>query len=292
MAVTDFLPNNRVGNAVNSRVQGAAVSRFNPVNMAVSGRRYLDTKANQYLVKPKTAAGIGGFVFDFEMEASAVLQADVTEHYTEKNTFIMDHIAHKPIRLVLRGLVGEVVETAPSGVTGALALFQEKLTTLPAMLGKYTPGAVAKLQKAVTKATDTVTKIDNYISRAQNIVGLFAGSTPGPTRQHRAFSELYALWWANMVFTVETPYKYFDAMVIEQVNFIQNEETKFITDISVTLKEIRFAEVESSEGQSTTDALQNNDGRAVYQRQAQAIKGRTVGTETSFGSMQKNLGFA
>ena len=292
MALTDYLPDNSVGNAINTKIQGAGVSRYNPVNMITNGRNFLDAKANKYLVKPKTAEGIGGFLFDYEVQTDVVLQAEITEHYTEKNTFVMDHIAQRPIRISLRGLVGEKVLTHPSGVVGALANIQSKLTTLPAMLGKYTPGAVQKLARAVTKAQDTVTKIDNYIHRAQNLVGLFAGSTPGPTRQHRAFMDLYGLWTSRAVFTVNTPFKYFDSMVIEQLSFIQEEDTKYISDICVTLKEIRFAGVDSSKGQSTTDALQTNDGRAAYQRQGQTNKGRTVGTQTALSTLKSAFGLA
>jgi hypothetical protein len=285
MAVTDLLPDNAVGNAINAKAQSAVASNFNPVNMITSGRGYLDTLTNKYLVKPKTAHGIGGFVFDYETETTVTLQAEITEHYTEKNTFIMDHIAHKPARLVLRGLIGELVEAKPQGVIGALGILQGKLSTLPALLGKYTPGALKKIQGVVTRATNTVNKIDNYISRAQNIVGLFVGAAPGLNKQQKAFATLYTLWMSNQVFTVETPFKYFDSMVIEQIVFTQDEDTSSYSDISVTLKEIRFAKVGSPNGLSQSDALQSSDGRSAQQRQGQTSKGRTVGVSVPFATL-------
>lgn len=292
MALTDLIPSSTFGNAVKSGAEWTAGSVFNPVNMITKGRAFLDTKANKYLVKPKSAKGIGGFLFDYETETTVTVQAEVTEHYTEKNTFIMDHVAHKPARIVLRGLVGELVESPPQGVIGAIGILQGKLSTLPALFGKYTPGALKGIQQAVTKATDTVNKIDNYISRAQNIVGLFVGSTPGPTRQQRAFIELYALWLTSQVVTVETPFKYFDSMVIESISFTQEEESKSYSDIVVTMKEVRFARVESPNGLSQSDALQTSDGRSAQQRQGQTNKGRTVGTAINFSVLAGSPGIA
>jgi hypothetical protein len=290
MALTDLIPNSAFGNAVKSGAQWTAGSVFNPITTITKGRQYLDTLANKYLVKPKSAHGIGGFVFDYETEASVTLQAEVTEHYTENNTFVMDHVAHKPARVVLRGLVGELVAAKPQGVTGALSLLTGKLSTIPAMLGKYTPGALKKIQGVVNNATNTVNKIDNYISRAQNIVGLFIGSTPGPTRQHTAYAELFALWWTSQVVTVETPYRYFDSMVIEQITFNQDEDSDSFSEITVTLKEVRFVTPGSSNGLSPSDALLVCEGLAALQRQGPTNKGRTVGTSVGFPALAGAVG--
>ena len=291
MSVTDLLPGNA---ASNPAISGANFvrDRLNPVTAVTNGRKYLDTLANKYLVKPKSAHGINGFVFDCEMETTVTLQAEITEHYTENNNFIMDHVAHKPMRLVLRGLIGELVESPPQGVTGALSLLQGKLSTIDAMLGKYTPGSLKKIQGLVTKATDTVNKIDNYISRAQNLVGLFLGSTPGPTKQQQAFLNLYGMWSSNQVFTVETPFRYFDSMAIEQITCTQEEDSKYVSDITVTLKEIRFANVDSQGGLSQTTALQNCDGARALQAQGQCITSPTVGKPVDIKTLSSAPGLA
>ncbi len=41
---------------------------------------------------------IGAFVFDYAGEVSSELHADITDHYTEDNTVVQDHIALNPIR--------------------------------------------------------------------------------------------------------------------------------------------------------------------------------------------------
>jgi hypothetical protein len=298
MALTDILPGG-AGSVINQ----AASSKWNPVNMALNGRAALDEMANNYLVKPASAQGISGFLFDYDGETQIVVDDDITDHYTESNRFFQDHDAHKPIEITMRGFVAELAQKAPQGITGALSILQNKLTTLPSLLGKYTPGALSKVQGVVNSATNTVNKLDNLISRAKNIVGLIAGGSAAPTKQAQAFGKLMALRDTSQVFNLVTPFGLMAArdpitgkagprtFVIKHLVFIQTDETKDWADIAVTLKEVRFAEVNSSaKGQSPAAALQNNAGRAAFQRMSQTIKGKTQGLATSFSKLSGAFG--
>ncbi len=236
------------------------------------GNNYLNTIANKFIVKPKTASGIGGFVFDYEGEDTVTYQADITDHYLESNDAVQDHIAQRPARIVLRGFVSELVSKQPAGIVGALNTIQNKLTAVPAYLGKYTPGAIAAIQRGITTAQTTVDRINLGLAKVQNIVGFLPGAAPHKSKQQKAFAQLTALWQSRQVFTVETPYRYFDSMVIETLSFVQPEETRDMTDISVTLKQMRFVQVASV---SNIDTF---GGRAAVQRQPQAAQGKTQGT--------------
>lgn len=240
------------------------------------GNNYLNTLANKYIVKPKTASGIGGFVFQYEGETTVQSQADITDHFLESNDPVQDHIAIKPFRVVLRGFTAELAQAAPAGVVGALSIIQNKLTAVPAYLGKYTPGALLAIQRAVTTAQNTVNQINLGLAKVQNIVGFLPGAAPQKSKQQKAFAQLVALQTSRQVFTVETPYRYFDSMVIESLTFIQPEETKDWSDISVTLKQMRFVQVQTV---STND--NTFGGRAALQRQDTAAQGKTQGTPTS-----------
>lgn len=239
------------------------------------GNNYLNTLANKYVVKPKNAKGIGGFLFDYEGETNVTYQAEITDHWIETNDPVQDHIAQKPVRLMLRGFIGELVLKQPAGLVGALATLQSKLTTVPAYIGKYTPGTIALLQRGVTTAQNTVNTIDQGLQRVKNIVGLFPGAAPQKSKQQQAFSQLTALYLSRQVFTVQTPYTSFDSMVIETLTFIQPEETKYWSDISVTMKQLRFVDTQVS---STKAAF---GGRAAKQREAQVSQGNTKGTPQS-----------
>ena len=186
---------------------------------------------------------------------------------------MQDHVAQKPDKVILRGFVAEL-KLRKQGVLAALASLQNKLTTVNAYLGSYTPGAVQTIQRALTQTQKTVAQINRSIARAKNVVGLFAGSVPVQTEQQKAYAQLESLFLSRQVFVCETPFKIFDNMIIESLDFRQPEETKFHSDIIVTLKQIRLVEV------ITEQNLQGNKGgRLAIQAQSQQDKGRTPGVE-------------
>lgn len=277
MALTDLLPSGAA-----SPLQSAAASKFNPLNMVASGRGYLDTLTNKFILKPANAKGLAGFVFDYEGETVVHHTAEITDHYSEQNTFSNDHAAQKPARIVLRGYVAELSVNPSSGVLGALATLQGKLTQLPSLLGKYTPAIVPKLAALTTQATNFVNKIDDTIGRAQNIVGLIVGSQVAPTKQEKAYQQLYALWSNNTVFTLTTPFTYFRSVMIESMTFTQDETTKQWSEISVTVKEVRFAgAVVQGPGMSPELAAQTAAGRAAAQIQSPVNNGNVQGVTAS-----------
>jgi len=297
MALTDIMPSG-ASNAVNS----AAASSWNPVNMVTKGRNYADTLANNWLVKPATAAGIAGFVFDVQAETTITADTEVTDHFTEYNNFFNDHAAIRPMEVTMRGYVGELTLKAPQGVNGLISGLQNKLTSLDAILGKYSPQAFSKVKSVLTKAQNTVNQVDNVISRAQNIVGLIAGGSAAPSKQEQAFSKLMALRETRQVFTLVSPYgllAYFDpikqkggprSFIIKRLVFEQAEDNSDISDIIVTMKEVRFASVSSiSQGQTAQEALQNNSGRSAYQSQSQTNKGNQAGKTVSFSRLSRSF---
>lgn len=264
---------------------------FNPVKMVVSARGMLDTLTNKFILKPVNAAGIGGFVFDYEGETQLLIDSEISDHYTEQNAFINDQVAQKPQRITLRGFVGEHVDNSNAGVVGALNALQSKLTQLPAITGKYTPAVVQQIAAGVTSVTSTVNKIDDAIGRAQNAIGLFDSSAASPTRQQKAYKQLYTLWANNTVFTLVTPYNYFSSVMIERVIMVQPEETKDWSEFAVTVKEVRFLQTPpSTPGVSQQIASQNLSGRAAVQGQAQSNQGKVQGTQTAFSGLFSSFG--
>lgn len=237
------------------------------------GKEYFDSLANRYVVRPKNARGIGGFVFDYEGETAIRKQADITDHWLEDNTAVQDHVAQKPDRITMRGFVSELAQRR-AGVLVALASIQNKLTEIPAYLGSYTPGAVQTISSALTQTRRTIAQINQSISRAKNVVGLFSNSAPAQTEQQKAYAELESLYQSRQVFIVETPFKIFDNMLIETLDFRQPETTKYQSDIIVTLKQIRMVEVLSEENLEA-----RKGGRLAIQAQGQKDKGKTPGVQ-------------
>ncbi len=236
-----------------------------------SGQSYLDGLVNKYVLRTKSSHGIGGFVFDYLGDVNVTLQADITDHFAEDNTAIQDHVAIRPIKVTLRGFVSELVLPASQGVVGLLATAQSALTRVEAYAGKYTPGVTQTLSKAVTQVQDTVNTINRTLAKAQNIISLFPGSPPAATKQAKAYSQLFTAMQQKLPMQIDTPYRVLTNMLIEQITFVQPEETKFWSDISVTLKQINFVEVATVADDGTFA------GRLAQQAQASTNKGIVPG---------------
>ena len=76
---------------------------------------YVDSKAKA-LVAPKSSRGIGGWEFDIPESEQINLSAEITDNVVESGSFISDHVINKPIRLVLSGYKGELVDEPPEGI--------------------------------------------------------------------------------------------------------------------------------------------------------------------------------
>lgn len=204
-----------------------------------NARSYLDNKANTIL-RPKDVKGIAGFLFDIEDSSTLSLEWDITDHYTESNSFLNDHKVKKPIVITLTGFIGELVFTAPSGVEGLLQSISNRLESVEAYLGDYTPGSVQEIQKVTQQAESAVSAINQTLDKAQNIIGFFEGEGSEVSAQQKAFEQLSALG-DEVLLSVQTPWRFFDDMTIIALSLTQGGESDQITDISVTLKQLRIS---------------------------------------------------
>ncbi len=236
-----------------------------------SGQAYVDGLVNKYILRTKSSQGVGGFVFDYLGEVSVSMDADITDHYAEDNTAIQDHVAIRPLEVVMRGFVSELTLPKPQGVIGALATAQSALAQVEAYLGKYTPGVTQTLQGAITKVQSTVNTINQTLAKAQNIISLFPGAPPAATRQAKAYSQLFTAMNKKIPMTIDTPYRVLHNMLIKRIAFAQPEETKSWSDITLTLKQINFVEV------ATVADNGQFAGRLAQQAQAPTNKGVVPG---------------
>jgi Dit-like phage tail protein len=275
---------------------------LNPVNWLTGGQATLDALANRYILSNQGGSTINGFVFDYEAVTRISFESEITDHYSESNYPFQDHSAHRPLRVELTGFVGEIVYNAGTGVSGVLNTLQNKLTQLPGILGKYTPGVIQTMQKAVNSATNVLNQVDSAISKVQNFVGLFTGASSANTKQAKAFAQLYEAWNGGtpggQMFNLTTPFtpsgKAIQNLMIERVELVQNEQTKYWADIRVILKQIRLVQVQQGplNSQNSQVATINNSGRAALQRQSQTNKGTTPGATVSLSSLTSYSGFA
>lgn len=188
------------------------------------------------------AISIGSFVFDYAGEVSSTLRADITDHYAEDNTVFQDHIALTPIRVTMKGLIGELVQgPVAGGIAGLLGGLQSSLTTVNAYIGGKTPQAITKASKAITQVQKVTTQISSAVSKGKSLIDFLNFGALSNVKQAVAYRRLEAMWENRTPFRIHTPYKIYENMVIEELKATQPEDTKYLSEFTVTLKQMRFA---------------------------------------------------
>lgn len=206
----------------------------------------LTTSLNQYVVTPLNAFGLGGYVFDIEGEARAELASDITDHFVEDNSFIQDHIATKPKRITLRNYVGELVYVAPNNATNTgLVQAVQKLTELTAIAPQLTASATQAyniINQQISGQNTLGTTIAAAANTGANIFGLLKNLISAQAnKQQAAYQYFKALRDAKMIFSIQTPFEFMTNMAIENIVAIQPEDSIYISNFIITMKEIRTA---------------------------------------------------
>ena len=221
---------------------GLAQSINNVANTVMSYQDWLNQSAVSYLVRPYTAQGIGGFVFSIRAEEQLELRSEITDYVTESNKDIQSHISLKPIRITLRGYIGEVVNDVTPALSNIGGQVQSRLTAVSQFLPLFDASALLSQRSAIQSSqTTAIDVINNYAKAAENLVSAFGVTLPGQTKQEQAFASLFSMWQSRQVFTVDTPWAYFDNMVIESLVPMQDEKTESWSDFTVTLKRMTFS---------------------------------------------------
>lgn len=204
----------------------------------------------KYIVSPLNAFGVGGFVFDIEGESVANLSADITDHYLEDNVAVQDHIAIRPKKIVLKSYVGELVFRQDDSTNTFVQKVTQKLTTLSNIL--------PTLSRAATQITDFIKngKLNDIslsnvtlesVNKTTDYWALVKNFATGGSRQQQAYMYFKALMEKKLLVSVQTPFEFMANMAIESITAIQSEDSRFISDFTITLKQIRTAQTASVE---------------------------------------------
>ena len=111
----------------------------------------------------------------------------------------------------------------------------------------------------------------------------FQQLNPPDTKQAAAYNFFKALYNANQLVSVETPYNFFSDMAIENVIAIQSNN-RFISDFSITLKKIRTVET-----QFVTFDSSKYQGRGAQQRSEEKDQGKVKGTTRNISFLKSSL---
>ena len=196
-------------------------------------------------------------------------------------------MVNRPIEVTLTGFHGELLFERPSGIAGAAQQLQNRLETVEAYLGERTPGFVQQTQDVVNQTQNAITTINQTIDRVQNVVGLFEGPVSlEETRQGQAYAQLNTLRKNKIPVTLQTPWTYFDNMIITNISFIQPENSADISEISVTLKEFRVAETRTVDF-SNNSAPSRNDIQSAETENLGEVRGETRDISTLENGIQR-----
>lgn len=254
-----------------------------------------------YVVSPLNAFGLAGFVFDVEGESVATLSSDITDHYTEDNKAIQDHIAIHPKKITLKGYVGELIFT---GNTEGLPFLQQavqKLTTLTSYLPTLSNAATQIVGTMQSPTTSDITLSDssNIFGLVKNLIGTFGDQA----KQQQGYAYFKALQQQGILMGVQTPWEFMTNMAIESITVIQDERSRSFSDFSVTLKEIRIAKTQTTayvpspspssanpSGNTTTQLQGAAADQAANQVQIGDVPGLAVPTSTIKGKLSQVTG--
>ena len=219
--------------------------------------------------------GIEGFLFDIKMTENVTLNAQITDHYAEDNTYIQDHVALSPPTVTLVGKIGELVYSQAEAFTFLRAM-ADRLTPLTVL----SPSQGLQIQKAVAAAEQVNSAINSITTNLNTLIDGISGESTG-NKQQVAFNQLKALWEGRSLISVETPWITYKDMVIESISADQDESTTMETTFTVTMKQMRFVDIATFTGSQI--------GRVEAQKSAVKNKGKqtgkTVNRATSMGKM-------
>jgi hypothetical protein len=237
--------------------------------------KYIDEKSAAVVSLPGFN-GISGWVFDVPTGEEITLSADVTDHPTENGSFISDHVVVKPVMVTLSGYVGNLVYRSPQpgSVEYVADQITSKLLAVNAYLGPLTQGATQKAAAITSQVSYIANQVNAIKKKATNVINFLKGAEKEPDPQTIAYHELKALWKSKQIVSLQTYWEFFGTMVITNISARHDESTDDYTDISITLKEIRLVDVETTEVQDDLFPAAN-----TQQEAAEIDKGKIGGKE-------------
>lgn len=212
-------------------------------------------------------------LFNYEGENTVVLDSDITDHYVEDNSSIVDQISLKPELITTSGFVGELNNVTP-GILEPLKFIADKLLGISA----YTPEISATALRVYNETLLAYEIAQNIVTTAVSAWNSLTGQE-SQTQQQKYFNQFYAYWQKRTLFTVQTPWAIFPNCAIKSLRAIQDAETRVITDFEVTFKVIRFAKTITNVG------IALNDFQSRAADQASTLQNQGVSTPVSSGNL-------
>ena len=181
--------------------------------------------------------GIAGFIVDIPEDEIMELASTITDHYTEENASIQDHMALAPEKFTVTGLVAEVVATpeaaAPTPAPATVLPLNPPMAPVLAPQQEQNWMAVMAKGAATTQAITQASSLYGYFQNQGNF-------PPNETRQSKIAGYFYQLWKGRQLFSVETPWGVMTNMAIENARISQAKDSKFFSAFTILFKKLRL----------------------------------------------------
>lgn len=221
--------------------------------------------------------GIAGFKFHVPQSEQVKMESEITDHFMDNNSVLQDHIARKPVTITLNGLQGDYfysvnrIEDALALITPTLSLvkqFLPKLRNITMQLHlKKTSAKYTYNQKTGQLEIKIEANKQNF--NAVDMFKIFQEMYKLKSAQTRAFFFFDAMWKSKALFSVETSWKRYDNMCIQNLIPIRDKNAD-ITEFNITFKQI-------SRAQTKYEDLKNAAGRTRQQLMKTQNKGTDKG---------------
>lgn len=274
---------------------------INIIQQALSFLKESDIKGA--IVSIFDSTGIAGFQFNVPKMEQVKLSNDITDYYSDSNVYLNDHIAYKPVTVTVSGLQGDYFYSVHKlkdmisniGTTMKLVgeflpkfnpaegqlrdrwnAYQESLQTNGVIASAIDPNVAlpntTTLKDKLGFAGQELRAIGSRFSsyNAVDLFNLFQSLYKFKSAQTRAYLFFETLRKANKPFAVETRWKRFDNMYIQDV-VVVGEDSADITEFQVTFKQMNFA--------SSQAVKINAEGRTQQQYWEATNKGLDNGTK-------------
>lgn len=175
-----------------------------------------------------------GFLFDIPQTERIRLAAQITDHFTEDNEAIQDHVAFDPIKLTLTGMVGELLYEK-----SAIEKYATMLFMTMGSIGAISPNKSLSALRFLSEAARLKSAANSVMASMRDIGALFDAGKYGKNRQQESFSKLQKLFYSRQVVKIETPWINLPSMILESIELSQEEDSKDRSYVTCSFKEIR-----------------------------------------------------
>ena len=216
-----------------------AIKPFNSLTNLVD---LASTAGEMFVVAPEKIES-QVYLFDTRGEEKVSLESDITDNWVEDNKTMQDHIGLKPMTITLSGYVGELTNKLPEIFPEELSRVPDQLSGLSAFMPKLTTQTQYILNRT-QEVYGIYEKANRTVKTGYNRIEALKDGVEVPKEvpnQQKVFAQFYDLWQQRGLYTVYTPFGVYNNMAIQALRARQEEDSSYISEFSVTFKQIRIA---------------------------------------------------